>query len=305
MAHIINNAATDAIKNGQSAFVGDSVLAGSFCNFLILGCCRVDDFVTGEVEGNGGVCRDGDVLRGISRQLDGDGCTFGEIIKSAEIGEGAAGDRNRRDPTCHCLLEVLGNINGIFRGCICSTVYRDAMRSSCGAVRVSFADCIGVIAGNTATINTKVDVSFVAIFGIKNNTVACGGRTVSICNRSSILTSCFNGSISQSQRTGLHINAGIAIDFTVFESISTIASQVESIISAIECCICCSDFTIITETICLDDTVIINSCGISTTINNQLAVGNRRSGIAYNNCTIDCGTGYRAINGHSCTIGNH
>ena len=179
------------------------------------------------------------------------------------------------------------------------------MRSSCGAVRVSFANSIGVIAGNTATVDIKVDISLVTSFCIKNNTVACGGRTVSVCNRISICTSCFNGGIIQSQRARLHINAGIAVDFTVFESISTIASQVESIISAIECCVCCSDFAIITETICLDNTVVGNSCGISTTINNQLAVGNRRSGIAYNNRTIDCGTGYRAINGHSCTIGNH
>ena len=90
MAHIINNAATDAIKNGQSAIVGDSVLAGRFCNFLILGCCRVDDFVTGEVEGNGGVCGDGDILRGISRQLDSDGSTISQIIQRAQVGEGTA-----------------------------------------------------------------------------------------------------------------------------------------------------------------------------------------------------------------------
>ena len=58
VAHIVNNAAADTIKDGQSTLVSDSVFAGSFCNSFVLSRCGVNDFVTVQVESQ--VCISGD-----------------------------------------------------------------------------------------------------------------------------------------------------------------------------------------------------------------------------------------------------
>ena len=58
VAHIVNNAAADTIKDGQSTLVSDSVFAGSFCNSFVLSRCGVNDFVTVQVESQ--VCTSGD-----------------------------------------------------------------------------------------------------------------------------------------------------------------------------------------------------------------------------------------------------
>ena len=79
MSDVINRAVAG---NSQVAVIGNGVAAD------------IGQLVAIQVKGNICTCGDGDILRGLSRQLDGNFGTISQITQRAHVGEGAAGDGN-------------------------------------------------------------------------------------------------------------------------------------------------------------------------------------------------------------------
>ena len=130
MSDIVDRAAAG---NSQVAVIGNGVAAG------------IGQLVTVQVKGNGRISRDGDVLRGVSRQLDGDVCTFGEIIKSAEAREGAAGDRG---------ILVIGDRNIAIKCAVCNI--QGHLRCRIVILRVALIQSLDTLKGTAIDRNADV-----------------------------------------------------------------------------------------------------------------------------------------------------